>query len=292
VDIRFLESLVAVIDTGSIAAAARRQNLTAAAVSQRIQTLERQLRCPLLSRHSHAAQATEACLALLPRMRILIRDAQALAGDLDTSGLSGDLRIGAISTALTGILPPALGRLTHQAPQLRLRITPGPSDRLYESVLAGELDGAVLVAPPFAVPKSLTMIELRRERLVLISAAPLGAMTTDEALATMPYIRYDPHAWGGRIAERYIDERRLQPEIFCDLDGLEAIAVLVARGMGNSLVPAWAGFETVGLNVTMLPDDEAYHRQIVFLQASVPSRPNALALLADVLSTLQVDAAV
>jgi DNA-binding transcriptional LysR family regulator len=42
-DIRFLESLIAVVETGSIAGAARLQYLTAAAVSQRIQALEKEI---------------------------------------------------------------------------------------------------------------------------------------------------------------------------------------------------------------------------------------------------------
>lgn len=222
-------------------------------------------------------------MALLPRIRLLIREAKALPDDLDTGGLSGNLLIGAISTALTGILPHALDKVTELAPDLRLKIAPGPSAMLYESVLAGDLDGAVLVMPPFAIPKSLKTITLRREKLVLISRDPLGKTSVAEAIGGAPYIRYDPNAWGGRIAERYIEARKLRPEIFCDLDGLEAIAILVARGMGNSLVPAWAGFDATGLNVTKLPDAAAYERRIVFLTSAMPRRPKALALLGDIL---------
>lgn len=282
-DIRFLESLVAVAETGSIAAAARRHTLTPAAVSQRIQSLERHFRCELLSRSAHSAQPTEACRALLPRIRLLIRESQALVSDLDAGGLSGELRIGAISTALTGILPHVLVTLTDMAPDLRLKIVPGSSDRLYENVLAGSLDGAILVNPPFAIPKSLIMTPLRREKLVLLSREPIGGRSVEEIIGNAPYIRYDPNAWGGRIAERYIEEHKLQPELFCDLDGLEAITILVARGMGNSLVPAWAGFDPTGLHVTELEDAGAYDRHIVFLTPATPGRPKALSLLRQLL---------
>ncbi|WP_305417582.1 LysR family transcriptional regulator [Photobacterium leiognathi] len=43
-DTRFLETLITVVEQGSIAAAAREQLLTPAAVSQRIQSLEREFK--------------------------------------------------------------------------------------------------------------------------------------------------------------------------------------------------------------------------------------------------------
>ncbi len=283
-DIRFLESLLAVIDTGSIAAAARRQNLTPAAISQRIQTLEKQFRSALLTRNAHSAKPTEACLALMPRMRHLIAEAQALSDDLDAAHLTGDLSIGAISTALTGMMPSALKRFAEAAPHVRLKLSPGASDRLYEAVLAGELDAAILVQPPFVLPKSLKTAALRRERLVLISPEPAGDRRPEDVLTAAPYIRYDPGSWGGRMAARFIEERGLQPEIFCDLDGLEAIAILVERGIGNSLVPAWAGFRPQGLCITEIDPDGYYDREIVFLQSSLPRRPKALDLFRKVLA--------
>jgi hypothetical protein len=78
------------------------------------------------------------------------------------------------------------------------------------------------------------------------------------------------------MAALFIEERNLQPDIFCDLDGLEAIAILVANGIGNSLVPAWAGFQPQGLFVTEVDDDGRYDREIVLLRSSQPRRPKAL----------------
>lgn len=282
-DIRFLESLLAVVDAGSIAAAARRQHLTPAAISQRIQALEKQLGIPLLSRNAHSARPTEACLALMERMRHLVAEAQALTDGLHAGHLTGELSIGAISTALTGMMPSALKRFAVAAPDVRLKISPGTSDRLYEAVLAGEFDGAILVKPPFDTPKSLGITVLRRERLVLLSQQPTAGRRPAVVLAEAPYIRYDPGSWGGRMAARFIAEQGIETEIFCDLDGLEAIAILVASGIGNALVPAWAGFRPDGVFVTDVDTDGLYDREIVFLQSSLPRRPRALELFRETL---------
>ena len=58
-DTQFLESFVMVVEHGSVAEAARRLNLTAAAVTQRIRALEREIGTALVSRSgpcSHCLQ--------------------------------------------------------------------------------------------------------------------------------------------------------------------------------------------------------------------------------------------
>lgn len=88
-DVRFLKSLVAVVETGSIAAAARRENRTAAAISQRVQALERTLGCTLLLRTAHAIRPSDQCLLLLPRIQAIIEQASELQHDLSQDGLTG-----------------------------------------------------------------------------------------------------------------------------------------------------------------------------------------------------------
>lgn len=170
-DVRFLKSLVAVVETGSIAAAARRESRTAAAISQRVQALERLLGCTLLLRTAHAARPSDQCLLILPKIRAIIELAQDLQSDLHPDGLAGELTIGAISTALTGVLPTLIERLALAAPDLKLKITPGDSKSLYEKVLAGELDAAILVRPPFQPPKALALVVLKVEPLILVAPA-------------------------------------------------------------------------------------------------------------------------
>ena len=272
-DTRFLESLIAVVDSGSIAGAARVQGLTAAAVSQRIQALEREIGCELLSRAAHTVRATEACLNMLPRARKLVREAESLKGDIDVSGLSGTLRIGAISTALTGLLPPALRKLAEMAPQVKSHITPGTSQMLYDALQAESLDAAILVQPPFELPKTLAADTLRKEPLLLLSKAADGR-SLYEILTTEPYIRYDARSWGGRIAERYLADNDLHPATFCELDALEAIHILVAKGMGVTLVPYWAGLhpEQNRLAATVIEDDR-YVRKLVLITPDPAHRP-------------------
>jgi DNA-binding transcriptional LysR family regulator len=283
-DTRFLKSLIAVVDSGSIADAAHGEHLTAAAVGQRVQALERELGFALLSRHGHTARPTEACLALLPRARRLVREASLLRGDIDRDGLSGTLKIGAVSTALTGMLPAALKEFTQKAPQARPVIVPGTSKSLFQALQNGELDAAIVVRPPFALPKTLPAVTLRTEPLLLLAARTMRGGAA-KLLAAQPYIRYDPNAWGGRHAAAWIADHQVEPTVLCDLDALEAIAMLVSGGMGVGLVPQWPGIErfTADCRVTLLTG-AAYQREIVLVRNADADRPNLIDILAKALA--------
>jgi len=282
-DVRFLRSLVAVIETGSIAAAARRENRSAAAISQRVKALERTLGCTLLMRTAHAAWPSDQCLLLLPRIQAVIEQARQLQEHLSQDELSGEINIGAISTALTGVLPGLIERLTVSAPKLRLKITPGDSRSLYEKLLNQELDAAILVRPPFQPPKALSMALLRAEPLILIAPAEWGAQSLAALLGERPFIRYDARSWGGQIAQRFLDEQSFEPEVLCELDALETILMLVVQGMGVSLVPQWAGMPCNGIRVLPAGDRLCYAREMVVMYSSTPRRPLAMRHLLEVL---------
>ena len=274
-DTRFLRSLIAVVETGSIASAARREKLTPAAVSQRIQALERELDCVLLARGAHTVRPTERCLALLPRARVILRESEGLKDDVSGEEPTGEVRIGAISTALTGLLPATIRAAAARAPRLRLRLVPGSSAALLESLIAGDLDMAILVEPPFVLPKTLAATQIRSEALIYMTRDDPPPETIARHAAGHPFIRYEPSSFGGRLVAKYMADRAISPPILCDLDALETIALLVAEGLGNALVPAWAGLKAEGVNLIAVPSGAAYARHIVAIEPSLSGRRRA-----------------
>ncbi|PHQ99024.1 MAG: hypothetical protein COB39_06070 [Marinosulfonomonas sp.] len=77
-DLRFLKSLVNVVDEGSIAAAAQREGITASEISQRLQALEAELQVKLLLRSGRNVRPTPACFGLLPQIRRPLEEGRAL----------------------------------------------------------------------------------------------------------------------------------------------------------------------------------------------------------------------
>ena len=116
-DTRFLETLVAIVELGSIAEASRRLGLTPAALSQRIKALEKDIGVPLLARSGRVVQATAAGAAILARSRELIRDARELRSLASGGKIAGELRLGAISSAMTGLAPPLIRAMTERSDQ-------------------------------------------------------------------------------------------------------------------------------------------------------------------------------
>src|SRR5262249_38161159 len=156
-------------ESKSIAEAARRQNITPAALTQRIRALEAEMGVRLLTRSGQTTRPTRAGASILERGRRLLADARDLRSIANTDALAGQLRIGAVVTAVTGILPPILSALAEQHPQIDVYVMPGASVDLYQKVLTGELDAAILVQPPFDMPKACSWMLLRKEPLILIS---------------------------------------------------------------------------------------------------------------------------
>jgi DNA-binding transcriptional LysR family regulator len=274
-DTQFLRTFVSVVDHGSMAAAARTLNITPAAVAQQIRTLERQLGTPLIARAGRTVSVTEAGARILERARKLLRDSEDLRAIANDDGAAGELRLGAGTTALTGVLPDILAGLVARFPQISVYIKPGYSADLYRAVESGELDAAVVLEAPFVLHKTCGWQLLREEPLVVLAPASMAGRDPHELLATEPLIRYDRNQWGGRKADEYLRSANITPRERFELNALNAIAVMVDRGLGVSLVPDWARPWPEGLELVRIPlphPSEPRRIGVVWSRSSVRGR--------------------
>lgn len=252
-DTQFLNTFVAVVDHGSMAAAARLLNITPAAVAQQIRTLEREIGAPLIARAGRTVCVTEPGSRILQRARDLLRDVGNLRAVANDNAAAGELRLGAGTNALTGMLPDVLARMVEQFPLINVFIKPGYSPELYRAVESGEIDAAIVLEAPFALPKTCQWELLREEPLVVLAPLALAGRDPHELLATEPLIRYDRQQWGGRQADQYLRLAGIVPRERFELNALNAIAVMVDRGLGVSLVPDWARPWPEGLRLVRIP---------------------------------------
>lgn len=250
---QFLNTFVTVVDQGSMAAAARVLNVTPAAVAQQIRTLERELGASLIARVGRTVSVTEQGSRILDRARELLRSVSDLRSVANDSAVSGELRLGACPTALAGMLPDVLARMVDAFPQINVFIKPGYSVDLYRAVEAGELDAAVVLQAPFPLPKTCEWLLLREEPLIVLAPRSMAGRDPHELLSTQPLIRYDRNQWGGRQADDYLRANGIVPRERFELNALNAIAVMVDRGLGVSLVPDWAQPWPEGLQLTRIP---------------------------------------
>lgn len=272
---QFLHTFVTVADQGSMAAAARRLNITPAAVAQQLHTLERELGAPLFARAGRTVSITEAGARILDRARALLHDVDDLGAVAIDDGSAGELRLGAGTNALTGVLPDILARMVERFPRIKVFIKPGYSPELYRAVETGELDAAVVLQAPYPLPKTCEWELLREEPLVVLAPRALAGRDPHELLRTQPLIRFDRQQWGGRLAEQYLQRAGIVPVERFELNALNAIAVMVDRGLGVSLVPDWARPWPEGLKLACLPlplPSEPRRMGVVWSRATVRIR--------------------
>ena len=274
-DTRFIQTLLSVVDTGSFASAARTGNMTPAAVSQRIRSLEAELDMTLIVRAGQRVAPTPECLSILPRMRHIASEVRQIAMDLDT-GLGGPIRLGAISTALSDRVSNVLAQFDQQAPQANLNIVPGTSIDLYSKLINEEIDAAYLIRPPFKIPKTMVVVPIEIQPFVLIVQVG-DERPVEKIISTEKALIYDLKSWGGRLVLPWIKKRILAEQILCELDALEAIGAAVGQGIGFGIVPDWHGLAKLN-SVKRIPLPEIEEqRELILLHRRL--NPASLKLL-------------
>ena len=274
-DTRFLDSFVTVVDSGSIAEAARRLKLTPTAVAQRIRALESEIGVGLVARSGRAVQPTEAGAAILARARKFLGEVRDLKSIAAADRPSGELRIGAFQTAMTGLLPDILTLMAEKYPQITVYIAPGTSVDLYPKVLAGDLDAAIIARPPFAIPKVCDWRPLREEALIVLTPASAPVRDPHLILASEPFIRLDRRAWAAQLTDGYLRRAGIRPRDRFEIDSFPAIATMVDRGLGVSLVHDWSPPWPEGLSLRKIPlpgSAFARHVDLIWLRASLRLR--------------------
>lgn len=274
-DTTFLQTFLLVVDTGSMSEAARRLDLTPAAVAQQLRAIERELGTTLVARAGRTVQPTEAGQRLAGQARILIREFSGLRALVNDEYATGELRIGTINTALHSLLPETLARFVKLYPQVKVFIMSAHSHELYEAVRQGDLDAAVCLHPQFTLPKTIEWEQLREEPLVVLAPPRLAKSHPHTLLREQPLLRYDRRLGGGKQADRYMRKLSITPHERLELSSLLAIAMMVEQGMGVSLVPDIASPLMTSLNVKRLPLPEELEPRrfgILWRRASVRIR--------------------
>jgi DNA-binding transcriptional LysR family regulator len=264
--IRELKTFLAIAQCGSFAAAGQRIGLTQSAVSAQMSNLERALGLRLFDRTGRSAHLNAAGLRALPLAEQIL-DTFSLMGQPESlSDYRGELRIGAIGTVQTGLLPSVLLRLLEQAPGVAPKLVPGVSLNLLSQVDAGEIDLAIMIRPPFALPKELHAELIKREPFVLI--APLDVLGDDplQLLVEQPFVRYDRSSFGGRQVSRFLRKHHLDVRAGLELDELDAIVKMVACGLGVALVPeAGLWLERAPTVRVLRLGDATFYRELVLV---------------------------
>ncbi|WP_111718765.1 ABC transporter substrate-binding protein [Homoserinimonas sp. OAct 916] len=144
-DLHTLRILVAIDETGSITATARRLGYSQPAITQHLQRNEARLGVALVARAVRGMQLTEAGALLArhaPQIDAAITAAAAeLAAHIDLD--RGSVRVAAFPAAIATILAPLLSRVERELPGVRAEFLEAEPTEAVQSVVAGRADIAL-----------------------------------------------------------------------------------------------------------------------------------------------------
>ena len=142
---RQMESLQAVVECGSLYAAAEQCHVSQSAISQQITKLEDELGVQLLNRHNHTFSLTSAgeyfyrkSLIIRSDLEQLIRETKRL--DADDSCI---LRLGCYKGYHGGEFSQAIAQFSEKYPKVNVQVTIGSHDDLYHAMENGTIDLAL-----------------------------------------------------------------------------------------------------------------------------------------------------
>lgn len=140
-------SFLAVLEHGSLSAAARELGLTQPTLGRHVESLEGHLGQQLFTRSQQGLAPSEAALALRPFAEIMAATSAALVrAAADAKGrIAGTVRISASEVIGVEVLPPILARLQDDHPDLEIELS---ATDTVEDVLNREADIAVRMAEP------------------------------------------------------------------------------------------------------------------------------------------------
>lgn len=252
-NLRHLETFVAIAESGSFQAAAERLYLTQSAVSMQMKALEDSLQVTLFDRSTRPPRLNNVGHALLAPARDLLTRAEALReAASQRKDLFGALRIGVIPSATARLLPGVLANLSEAHPRMQVRVEGGLSTDLEDRVAQGVLDAAIVTerARPAAGLDAMTVLH---ERLLVAVHRDAAEMPAEQLLETLPFIRFNRATGVGRIIEAGLQTLGVRVTEAMELDSIEAMLEMVSRGLGVAVVPERSIGPTVAPLLRTLP---------------------------------------
>lgn len=283
---RKLEILLAFMETGNLARAAERLDISTVSVHRALHSLETGMRCALFRHEGRNLHPTDAANTLAEAARDVLRTmSEGIRATRDVAGYSADrIRIGSLYSLTSRTVPSIVMGMKVRKPELHLELVLGSNADLLQRLRDGVIDAALLGLPEGAA-------DVESELLFeddIFFAAPTGS----------PYCEMQEVDLGACANERFVslgegfvtytgfrDSFRVAgftPNVVMETGDIFSLMNLVSGGIGYTLLPGRVR-GVMPQRVQLIPLQKRYlMRQkigVSFLRTRERD-PNLLALLA------------
>ena len=241
-ELKHLQALLGIADTGSFSAAAATIGTVQSNVSAHIARLERELQVQLVDRSS--GHLTEEGDVVVARARRVMSELTDMVADVVAlrQEVVGTVRLGMIGTTGRWLVPQLFDLLRARHPHIHLNIAEGSSNQLELQLGSGRLDLAVVTLPLSG--DEVIVAQLFDEDLVLVvprdhllakeTSLPLSRLADMELLLPAPGTALRAEIDSAVVPARIV----LRPSM--ELDGVRMLASLAFDGYGPAILPATA----------------------------------------------------
>lgn len=289
VQLRHLEYFLAVADTRSFTAAAKRLHVVQSGVSATIKALERELDTELFVRNAAGVVLSPAGEALRPHARATLDAARAAKDAVDAArgSVRGTVTVGTLTSVSVIDVPTVLAELHARHPEVvvHLRAASAGSAGLAAQLRDGDLDVAFLVftGPP---PADLHTRLVASVPLLLVVPAehPLARRTAVSLadLAGMSFVDGPPGYGNRAVVDNAFAAAGVERTVAVEVADIGTAATCIRKGLGIGFL-SWSileGIDSSGLISVRIAGHDLQWRLYVATSATRQASAATRALLA------------
>jgi DNA-binding transcriptional LysR family regulator len=240
-DLRQLEILAAIAQTGSFTGAGHRLHVSQSAISRQILLLEEELNEPVFLRIGRRVRITPAGEALLQLGHRIFGDITETRAQI-TEGqrvLRGTLQLAGGMTVCLYVFPTLLKEYRKRHPEVGIQLVTGATPRLVRKLRTGTADLALLTLPIEGA--DLVTVPVMEEELLLVMPPnhKLARLkrTTPSDLVGQEVVLFETGSSTRRVIDMFFVTERIQPRVVMETENVEILKSLVRAGMGISILP-------------------------------------------------------
>ena len=240
-DLRQLEIIRAIADTGSFTAAGEKLHVSQSAVSRQILLLEDELGEPVFHRIGRRIRITPAGESLLQLSHRVFQDLHDTVSSISDKreSLKGTMRLVGGMTVCLYAFPALLAEVRRIHPALDVKITVGSAERSIAMLRSGAGDLGLLTLPVEA--SDLVSVPVLEEELLLVTypSHPLAQRKRIVAadLDKQPFVLFETGSITRRLVEEFFTREHIAAQIVMETENVEIIKAMVRNGLGISIIP-------------------------------------------------------
>lgn len=240
-DLRQLEIVQAVAETGSFTGAGRKLHVSQSAISRQILLLEQELNDTIFLRVGRRIRITPAGESLVQLSHRVFGDIKETVTLIEETQqvLSGTLRLAGGMTVCMYVFPMLLQEYRRLHSRVEVKLISGHSQRMIQEIRAGTADLGFITLP-VQEPELVTVPAMEEEMLLVTRPShPLAKKkrVVSQDLVQQPFVLFEAGSNSRRVIDEFFVKEHVQPRIVMETENVEILKALVRAEMGITIIP-------------------------------------------------------